>query len=255
LEAAVINGTHPRIQVFHDLEILSRAAAELFVALSKKAIAAQGRFTVALSGGSTPRYLYTLLGSSPRRERVDWKHVHVFWADERCVPVDHRESNFKLADDAFMRKAAIPDENIHRIQGELGADQAALKYEQELRFFFGTAPFPIFDLIILGIGEDGHTASLFPGAAALHEQERFALPVHLAYPQLNRVTLTLTVLKHAAEMIFLASGRAKAGVVQAIVEKGNPEHYPAGLVHPVQGTLTWFMDAEAAAGLSANTYT
>ena len=241
----MIHDTHPRIQVFHDLEILSRAAAELFVALSKNTIAAQGRFTVALSGGATPRYLYTLLGSPPCRESIDWKHVHVFWADERCVPADHCESNFKVAGDAFMRKAAIPDENIHRIPGELGADQAALKYEQELRSFFGTAPFPIFDLIILGVGEDGHTASLFPGAAALPERERLALPVHLAYPQLNRVTLTLPVLNHAAEIIFLVSGRAKAGVVQAIVEKGNPEHYPAGLVDPVQGNSTWFVDAEA----------
>jgi len=250
----VIHDTRPRIQVFRDLEILSRAAAEFFVALSKKAVAAQGRFIVALSGGSTPRYLYTLLASPPRRESIDWKHVHVFWADERCVPADHRESNFKLADDAFMRKAALPGENIHRIKGEVGADQAALKYEQELRSFFETTPFPVFDLIILGIGEDGHTASLFPGAVALREQERFALPVPLAFPQLNRVTLTLPVLNHAAEILFLASGRAKAGVVQTIVEKGNSEHYPAGLVHPVQGNTTWFMDAEAAAGLSADTY-
>jgi 6-phosphogluconolactonase len=236
----------PRVRVFHDLEILSRAAAEFFGALAKKAIVTRGTFTVALSGGSTPRYLYTLFGSSPWRENIDWKHVHVFWADERCVPADHRESNFKLANDAFMSKAALSDENIHRIEGERGPDQAAQQYERKLRAFFGTGAVPVFDLILLGVGEDGHTASLFPGTAAIREQDRLVAPVHLTLPQLDRVTLTLPMLNHAAEVLFLVSGRAKAKVVQAIMEKKNQAHVPAGLVRPAHGNSTWFVDAEAA---------
>jgi 6-phosphogluconolactonase len=250
METVVMDDIRMEVRVFPDLTALSRAAAEFFGALSKKAIAARGGFSIAISGGSTPLPLYTLLGSSPWRENIDWKHVHVFWADERCVPPDHRESNFKLADDTFIARAAIPDENIHRIDGEIEADQAALKYEQELRAFFGAAPYPVFDLVLLGVGEDGHTASLFPGNAVVQERERFAVAVHLDAPRLSRVTLTLPVLNHAAEILFLVSGGAKAGVVQAIAGKNNPDQYPAGFVHPTHGAMTWFVDAEAAVGLS-----
>lgn len=248
-------GIRPQVRVFPDLETVSRAAAGFLVACSKKTIAARGRFTVAISGGSTPRGLYTLLGSSPYQEKINWKQVHLFWADERCVPVDHRESNYRLADDAFISKVGIPNENIHRIGGEEGPDQAAAQYEQELLTFFGPAPFPVFDLIILGVGEDGHTASLFPGTVALREKNRLAAPVYLESRKLNRVTLTLPVLNHAAEVLFLASGRAKAGVVLAIVEKKNPERYPAGLVQPVRGGCTWFIDREAAGLLTDNAHT
>jgi 6-phosphogluconolactonase len=251
MEAAVTDTPDERVRVFQNLEALSRAAAELFTALAKQCIAAQGRFAVALSGGATPRGMYTLLGSTPYRENVEWEHVHVFWADERCVPGDHPESNFKLAVDAFLSRVAMPRENIHRIKGEEGPGRAAQDYEQELRSFFGPALFPVFDLIILGAGEDGHTASLFPGSASLHERTRLALPVSLEPPKLNRVTLTPPVLNNAAEVLFLASGRAKAGVVHAIVEKGNPVSYPAGLVQTVHGRVTWFIDKQAA-GLLTN---
>jgi len=244
-----------RVRVFQDLEAMSRAVAELFTTLAKRCIAAQGRFTVALSGGATPRRLYTLLGSTPYRENIEWKHAHVFWADERCVPGDHPENNFKLAVDTFLSRVAMPKENIHRIKGEKGPGHAAQDYEQELRSFFGTASFPVFDLIILGAGEDGHTASLFPGSASLHERTRLAVPVYLEPPKPNRVTLTLPVLNHAAEVLFLASGRAKTGVVHAIIENGNPMRYPAGLVQPVRGSLTWFIDRQAAGLLTDHGHT
>lgn len=244
-----------RVRVFQDLEALSRAAAGFFADLAKRCVASRGRFAVALSGGATPRRLYTLLGASPYCENVEWGRVHVFWADERCVPGDHPESNFKLAVDAFLSRVAFPKENIHRIKGEEGPGRAAQDYERELRSFFGPLPFPVFDLIILGAGEDGHTASLFPGSDALHERTRLALPVSLEPPKLNRVTLTLPVLDRAAEVLFLAAGRAKAGVVHAIVEKGNPMSYPAGLVRTAQGSITWFIDRQAASLLTNRAHT
>ena len=233
------------VRVFQDLEALSRAAAELFTTCAKRCVAAQGRFTVALSGGATPRRLYTLFGSTPYRENVEWKHTHVFWADERCVPGDHPESNFKLAVDAFLSSVTMPKENIHRIKGEEGPRRAAQDYEQDIRSFFGPALFPVFDLIILGAGEDGHTASLFPGSASLHERTRLVLPVYLKPPKLNRVTLTLPVLNKAAQVLFLASGRAKAEVVSAVLEGDDGQHYPAGFVRPIHGGVTWFIDKEA----------
>jgi 6-phosphogluconolactonase len=255
VEAAVIGGTPPQVRVFPDPEALGRAAAEFFVALSKKTIASQGRCTVALSGGSTPHRLYTLLGSPPHRNDIDWKQVHVFWADERCVPEYHEESNFKLAVDALLSRVAIPRENIHRIKGEDGPECAAEEYDRELRFFFGTIEFPVFDLVLLGAGDDGHTASLFPGSPALRERTRLAVAVHLEAPKPGRVTLTLPVLNHAAQTLFLASGHGKAGVVRAILENGNPLHYPAGLVQPVRGGVTWFVDKQAAGLLTAQGHT
>jgi 6-phosphogluconolactonase len=255
MEASVTDMPGERVRVFQDLEALSRAAAEFFTDLAKRCVASQGRFTVALSGGATPRRLYTLLGSSPHRENVEWKYSHVFWADERCVPEDHPESNFKLAVDAFLSSVAMPKENIHRIKGEEGPGRAAQDYEQDIRSFFGPALLPVFDLIILGAGEDGHTASLFPGSASLHERTRLALPVYLEPPKPNRVTLTLPVLNHAVEVLFLATGRAKAGVVHAIIENGNPLCYPAGLVQPVRGSVTWFIDSQAAGLLTDHAHT
>jgi 6-phosphogluconolactonase len=250
MEAVVNPDVRQQVRVFQNLESLSRGAAEFVATCSKEAIIARGVFSIAISGGTTPRGLYMLLGSSPWREAIDWKRVHVFWADERCVPADHRESNFKLANDAFIVKTAMPDEHIHRIEGEIGPAQAAMKYEQNLRAFFQVASCPVFDLILLGLGEDGHTASLFPGNAAVQEQGRLAAPVQLAHPRLDRVTLTLPVLNHAAEILFLVSGGAKAGVVRAIVQEKHAEHYPAGRVRPAEGRVTWFLDTEAATGLS-----
>jgi 6-phosphogluconolactonase len=255
MEAVVTDTPGERVRVFQDLEALSRAAAEFLIDLAKRCVASRGRFAVALSGGATPRRLYALLGTAPYCENVEWGRVHVFWADERCVPGDHPESNFKLAADAFLSRVALPKENIHRIKGEEGPGRAAQDYERELRLFFGPASFPVFDLIILGAGEDGHTASLFPGSDSLKERTRLALPVSLEPPKLDRVTLTLPVLDHAAEVLFLVAGRAKAGVVHAIVEKGNPMVYPAGLVRTAQGGLTWFVDRQAASLLRNRAHT
>ena len=158
------------IRVFDSLEALSENAAALFDGYCRSAVEARGGFRAALSGGATPLPLFSLLGSG-YRERILWNRTDIFWTDERCVPPDHKDSNFKAAFDSFLSRVTIPDENVHRIFGELRPEEAAERYEQELKRAFG-ATVPVFDLIVLGIGEDGHVASLFPGDNALEEKER-----------------------------------------------------------------------------------
>jgi 6-phosphogluconolactonase len=235
----------PAVRVFPDLDSLSRAAADLIVTLAQRASAGPRRFSMALSGGSTPRTLYALLASPPWKESLPWEGTHVFWADERCVSPDDRDSNYRLAFETVLSRVPLPLANIHRIPGEEGPDRAARTYEDELRFFFGGVV-ASFDLILLGAGEDGHTASLFPGAPTLAEPARLALPVHLDQPLHSRVTLTLPVLNAADHVLVLAAGRAKAPVVQEIIDNGNRKGYPAGLVRPASGSLLWMLDRDAA---------
>lgn len=245
METAVTGAQCPAVTIFADEEALGRAAADLFLALSREAIASRGRFSAALSGGSTPRRLYELLGEKPYRDAVDWQRVHVFWVDERCVPRDHGESNFRLAFDTVLSTVPLPTENIHRIKGEEGPDRAAREYEDDIRTFFGTSGTPSFDLIILGVGEDGHTASLFPDSPLLNERLRIAVPVYLEKPKLNRITLTLPVLNNAARILVLATGEKKAEVVREILEGPGNARRPAGLVRPVHGVLQWLIDKKA----------
>lgn len=237
---------HLQVSVFPDIDGLSRAAAERFVSLSQAAILSYGRFATALSGGSTPRRLYSLLGSSPYRENIDWKRVHIFWADERCVAPSHEDSNYKLVADAMLLKAAVPEEHVHRIHGEEGPGPAAAKYEEELRGFFAASPRPVFDLVILGAGVDGHTASLFPGSALLEERTRDVVPVYREKPDVDRVSLTLPVLNRSAHVLFLIAGNGKADIVYEVLKSGDQNRYPAGLVQPVDGMLSWFIDKAAA---------
>ncbi len=248
------NRVNTRILIYADLEELSQAAADFFVKLSVEASSSKGGFAVAISGGSTPRRFLSLLTARPRLERVPWTSTHIFWADERCVPPEHPDSNYNLAHEALLSKVPIPKENVHRIEGEENSEKAARDYEESLRLFFGTQPLPIFDLIILGAGADGHTASLFPGSAAVNERRRIVMPIHAEPPKPDRVTLTLPVLNNAIWAIFLASGREKAAVLHEIMEDGNPKHYPAGLVKPVHGHVTWLVDRAAASLLSEQTF-
>jgi len=241
------------IRVFADLEVLSRAAADLFVSLSQSAVASDKKFAVALSGGSTPRRFFSLLASSPCQESIKWSSTHFFWADERCVPKEAPESNYNLAYSMLLSRVPVPRDNIHRIRGEDDPEQAARDYEDRLRTFFGRQPFPVFDLIILGAGADGHTASIFPDTAVVRERTRLAVPVYADAPKPARVTLTLPVLNSAAQVLFLAAGRAKTAVLHEILEDGNPKRYPAGLVQPVHGRLTWLIDREAASMLALPT--
>jgi 6-phosphogluconolactonase len=250
METSVIEKSDGKIEVLPDLEALSLRAAWIFVSASRNSIAAKKRFAVAISGGSTPRRLYVLLGSEASHHQVDWQHVHLFWADERCVPKEHEESNFRTAFDTLLSKVDLPGRNIHRIKGEEAPDQAARDYEEEIRRFFGESERPRFDLIMLGMGEDGHTASLFPGSKSLEETVRLAIPVYLEEPQKDRITLTLPVLNNAAQIVFLVSGLSKANILQEILGKGGrKERYPAGLINPSHGYIRWLIDQEAAAKL------
>jgi 6-phosphogluconolactonase len=250
MDTPVIEKRNRRIEVLSDLEALSLRAASIFVSAARNSIAKKKRFAVAISGGSTPRRLYTLLGSDAYRHRVDWQYVHFFWADERCVPKEDEASNFRTAFDTFLSKIALPDRNIHRIKGEETPDKAAKDYEEEIRRSFGESERPGFDLIILGVGEDGHTASLFPGSKSLEETVRLAIPVYLGEPRKNRITLTLPVLNNADQLLFLVTGPSKASVLSEILgEKEKRKWFPAGLVRPAHGNMTWLIDQEAAAKL------
>lgn len=239
------------IDVMGDPAELSRRGAELFVTAAVETIGARGRFSVAVSGGSTPRGLFQLLATEEFRSRVDWERTHFFWADERCVPPDHPDSNFKAAHDLLLTKLPLPSSHIHRIPGELAPDEAALAYERDLRRFFAGEHIPVFDLILLGAGEDGHTASLFPGGEGIKEKERLAVAVYVEKLHSHRVTLTLPVLNSARRVVFLVAGREKAVIVQEILEGKNPL-LPAALVNPPEGSLIWLLDSEAAGKLSGN---
>ncbi|UPT75469.1 MAG: 6-phosphogluconolactonase [Elusimicrobiota bacterium] len=232
-------------------------AAECFVAAAADAIRSSGRFFVALSGGSTPTSLYALLATDRYAPRIDWSRVHAFWGDERCVPPSDPISNYRMAREALLSRVPVRPENVHRIRGESVPTEAASAYERELRQAFRAAddpkaPVARFDLIILGMGEDGHTASLFPGSPGAGEESRWVTARHAAEASMWRVTFTPALINAAAEVLFLVSGRRKAAMLRRVLEGPYlPQELPAQLVAPRAGRLRWLVDAAAAAELTA----
>ena len=244
------------IRVFPDSEALNTAAAREFVRCAGEAIAARGRFTVALSGGSTPKRLYQILAAEPFRSQVDWGRVEFFWGDERCVPPDHPESNYRMAREAMLAQLSIPAEHIHRIEAERSdLDTAARDYEAILARLFGVnagGQPPALDLILLGMGPDGHTASLFPHTKALDETNRWVVANHV--PQLNtdRLTLTRPILNRAQEVLFLVAGADKAErLAEVLAGPADPKRLPSQSMQP-DGQLVWFVDRAAAARLPSS---
>lgn len=236
------------LRVLGDGAELARAAAEEFARRAGEAIRARGRFSVALSGGSTPRRLFALLAdpAEPFRDRIDWRAVHLFWGDERHVPPDHPESNFRMVRETLLDRVEIPAANVHRMHGEEpDAARAAALYEDELRSFFGAMP--RFDLVLLGLGADAHTASLFPGTAAVREREHWVAAPWIEKLGTFRITLTPAVFDRAAAVIFLVQGDEKAGALRAVLT-GNrdPDCVPAQAVHPLDGEILWLVDRAAA---------
>lgn len=249
-----------QVEVFADAAALHAAAGELFVAEACRAVQENGRFTVALAGGATPNGLYTLLATKPFRARVPWQQVHVFWGDERCVPPDDARSNYRAGYELLLSHVPVPPAQVHRIMGEIEPGEAAVRYERELRQHFGTphgapqfASRSRFDLVLLGLGTDGHTASLFPGGDAVREQHRWVMAECAAAASMLRVTLTPSVLNAAAMVLFLVAGSEKREIVQTLL---SPERttrpagiarYPAETIVPLEGALRWFVDAATVA--------
>jgi 6-phosphogluconolactonase len=248
-------GTEERIidvevQIETGIDELSRAAASEFIRQGHRAVQEKGQFSVALSGGSTPKFLYSLLvNDSSLQEEVPWDRTHFFWGDERHVPPDHPESNYRMTMQAMLSKVAVPSDNIHRIKAENpNAQQAAEEYEEAVRTFFRlkAGEFPRFDLVLLGMGSDGHTASLFPGTEALREQRRLVVANWVEKFHAHRITMTLPVLNQAAFVLFLVSGEDKAETLrQVLEERGQKTPFPSQLVRPTQGRLLWLVDRGA----------
>ncbi len=239
------------IEIHPDLDSLAHAAAEHIVHLAAEAVAARGQVTIGLPGGSTPRTLFALLADSPWAKRIDWARVHVFWGDERCVPPDHPDSNYRLAHETLLRHVPVSTEQIHRIPAELLPAEAARAYERTLRDFFAdddlSLPQPRFDLLLLGLGDDGHTASLFPGTAALAETTRWVVENYVPRLDAWRITLTAPAINAAAHVIFLVSGAGKAPALRAVLRgPRQPDVYPAQLIQPSAGHLRWLVDRAAA---------
>jgi 6-phosphogluconolactonase len=234
-----------KTEVHPDAHAAARAGAEAFVAAARSAVEARGRFSVALAGGTAPREMYSLLAAA----EIPWEGVHLFWGDERCVPPRHPRSNHAMAWDAFIRHVDIPPANVHRIRGELPAEEGAARYRDELAVYFGPGV-PRFDVIHLGLGPDAHTCSLFPFDDLLRERGLTVAPALMRELGEPRVTITLPVVNAAARVEMFVVGGGKAEVVRKVLEGPlDPFRLPAQLVRPADGEYVWIMD-EAAVGRS-----
>lgn len=239
-----------KLRVYDDLETLTRAAADDVAALLTAQANPHRSFTLALSGGSTPRGLYALLAQPPYAPGLPWARVHLFWGDERCVSADHPESNYGQAQDALLRHVPVPAENIHRVRAELPPAEAAADYARQLSQHADPGlRWPRFDLVLLGLGEDGHTAALFPGLVTQREKRSPVLSVQASYlgRPAERVTLTPLVFNDARCIMFLVTGESKAAAVRAVLKgHADPEQIPASRIRPISGVVTWMLDRAAA---------
>ena len=238
----------PQVRRYGNLEDLNRAAAQYICDAARECVNAKGIFSLVLSGGKTPETLYACLAQPPFDVKFPWEQTHVFWGDERCASPDREESNYGMAQKAFISKVPLPPENIYRIPGEMKPpERAAVAYEQTLRRFFQAHQeadaFPSFDLILLGVGADGHIASLFPNHDVLRERKRWVAYVRSpnAIPPVPRITLTFPILNNAAHILFLVAGEAKRQVFQSILGDTQTirKDYPAAMLKP-RGEVIWF---------------
>lgn len=236
-----------KIRVFENFGELNEAAAEMFCEIGEEAIAQRGRFTVALAGGSTPRELYRLVSSDEYRNRIDWNKVFLFFGDERFVPLDHSDSNYQMTKENLLDRIEISPSNIFPWNTMAESETvAAEEYEKTLQNFFGES-LPRFDLILLGIGTDGHTASLFPYTRALNETNRLTAANYVEKLDTTRLTFVYPLINNARQIAFLVSGDEKAPAIKAIIEgELDPDNFPAQAVFPKDGELTWFLDAASA---------
>jgi len=241
-------------QVASNAGEVTKLAADLFASSVASAVAARGVARIAISGGSTPRTVFALLAdpSAPYLTSIPWQQVQLFWVDERCVPPTHEESNYRMTKAAMLDKIPLPTENIHRMEGELEPEEAASRYEAAIRTAFRLegAETPTFDMIWLGLGPDGHTASLFPHTEGLHEMARIVIANHVPQKDTWRITLTWPVIVQGREVAFLIEGEEKAEMVRTVFGGAyDPETLPAQLIRPASGKLTLLLDSAAAAQL------
>ncbi len=240
------------IRVFPDTQSLEREAAERFVEWARASIADHGIFTIALSGGSTPKRLFALLAAEPYRSQLAWDKIQFFWGDERTMPPDHKDSNYRMANEALLSGVPVPPTHVHRIEGENpDPAAAAAAYAAAIREVFGgvsgDSELPRFDLILLGMGPDGHTASLFPGTTALHEQKALVVANWVEKFHTWRITMTARLINNAACVVFLVEGDEKAEPLREVLFGAHqPELYPSQLIHPSNGECYWFVDEPAA---------
>lgn len=236
------------LRIYPDGEAVAKAAVELVATESVSAIQHHGRFNWCLSGGTTPKRCYELLASARWEQKVDWPHVHVFWGDERCVPPESQESNYRMAQDALLNKVDIPDANVHRIKGELDPVTAAEEYSELLHREL--KPGQGFDLVFLGLGPDGHTASLFPGLKAVQEISKWVVAEYVPQMEMWRITLTPHVFNASKNIAFLVEGAEKASILAEVLNPENdPPELPARFIRPTNGELLWLVDQAAAAML------
>lgn len=238
------------VNTYPTVEALSQGAAELFAEKARRAVAERGRCNAVLAGGGTPRFMYELLAQAPYSGTIPWGQIHVYWGDERCVPADDKLSNQLMARQSLLDHVPIPEENIHPIVYENSPSIAADQYEKVLQATFGDQV-PQFDIVFLGLGDDGHTASLFPGTEALGIQDSWVSQVYVAKLDSYRVTLTAPILNQATTIVFLVAGSTKAQVIKEVIEgPRDGRRLPAQLIQPVHGELYWLVDQSAAALLN-----
>ena len=234
-----------KLKIFQTADELNKAAVEFIIAAAKKAIAMRGKFIISLSGGQTPQKLYSLLSESPYREQVQWEKTFVFWDDERCVPLDDERNNAHCAKFTLLDKIDIPESNIYAIPVNLSPGEAAVKYEKELKYFFGKEALR-FDLILLGLGANGHTASLFPKTKVIDEQMEGIRAVYVEEEKMFRVTMTAPLINQARIILFLVTGENKAEILKKVFTVSyRPDQIPAQLIKPGDGELYWFVDGAA----------
>ncbi len=240
------------ILTFADKEVLSQEAAKYIVMAAREAISTHGSFTMALSGGTTPGKTFALLAGEPYRDQIDWSLVQIFWCDERAVPPDSPDSNYRLAQETLLSKVPISARQIHRMPADTpDRDAASQLYIEEIRQVLGEDTVPRFDLIQLGMGPEAHTASLFPHQPSLQEKERLVMPVNVPKPPPDRLTFTLPLLNAAHHILFMITGADKADALYEVLEgERNPQEYPAQNIQPANGDVHWLLDTAAASKLT-----
>ncbi|WP_159466619.1 6-phosphogluconolactonase [Dyadobacter sp. 3J3] len=240
-----------QLHIANDSVQLSTELAEWISNYINEVLTKKDRFTFVLSGGGTPKLLYTLLAAKPYNESIPWEKIHFFWGDERAVPFEDSRNNAKMAYDELLDKVGVKAENIHVMRTDIGAEESAAEYEKILKQYFEGEE-TTFDFVLLGMGDDGHTLSLFPGTSVIHEKDAWVTSFFLPAQDMYRITLTAPVVNQSAAVVFLAVGTGKAETLKHVLEgEFEPDKYPSQVIKPAKGQLLWFIDEAAAAGLKA----